>query len=191
VHEPTGHAPPAGDGGGGRGSLDRLFEAYLALSRTIAIVVSIGMFGLMVAVNGIEIVGRGYFATSFAWVQEVSILAAMWIYFFAYALIAKNDEYIRVDLFANALPSRARYGVEIFARLVTIAFHGTVFWFAVETYRFLGLFTTSVLDWPESLFVLPLMLGAADIVLTELVHLYWQVAGRRWPAQLGMPATME
>jgi TRAP-type C4-dicarboxylate transport system permease small subunit len=53
-----------------------------------------------------------------------------------------------------------------------------VLWFAVETYRFLGLFTTPVLDWSESLFVLPLLLGAADITITELIHLYWHLVGR-------------
>ena len=53
-----------------------------------------------------------------------------------------------------------------------------VAWFAVETYRFLGLFTTSVLIWPESLFVLPILIGAIDIVITELIYLYWALDGR-------------
>ena len=51
-------------------------------------------------------------------------------------------------------------------------------WFGIETFQFLGLFTTSVLAWPESLFVLPLLLGAIDIVLTELIYLYRQLTGR-------------
>ena len=48
-----------------------------------------------------------------------------------------------------------------------------VAWFALETYRFLGMFTTSVLIWPESLFVLPILIGAIDILITELIYLYW------------------
>ena len=119
-----------------------------------------------------------FFSTSYSWVQEVSILSAMWIYFFAYALIAKNEEYIRVDFAAQLMPESWRRGIDIFARLVTIGFHCVVAWFAVETFRFLGLFETSVLNWPESLFVLPLLIAAIDIAITELIYFYWQITGR-------------
>src|SRR5258708_639964 len=141
---------------GARGTVDAMLRAYLDLTRKIVIAVSCGFFALMVAINGLEIVGRAFFSVSFSWVQEVSILSAMWIYFFAYALIAKNEEYIRVDFAAKLMPEAWQHAVDIFARLVTIFFHGMVAWFAVETYRFLGMFTTSVLMWPESLFVLPI-----------------------------------
>jgi TRAP-type C4-dicarboxylate transport system permease small subunit len=179
------------DRDGTRGTLDTVLRAYLDLSRKIVIAVSCTFFGIMVAVNGLEIVGRAFFSISFSWVQEVSILSAMWIYFFAYALIAKNEEYIRVDFAAQLMPEAWRRGVDIFARLVTILFHGLVAWFAVETYRFLGLFTTSVLIWPESLFVLPLMIGAFDILITELIYLYWQLTLRPPPHPHPLPATME
>jgi TRAP-type C4-dicarboxylate transport system permease small subunit len=160
-----------------RGAVDRFLRAYLKITRLVVMVVSCAVLGFMVAVNGLEIIGRGFFQTSFSWVQELSILAAMWIYFFAYALIAKNEEYIRVDFAVRLMPAAWRWRVDVFARLVTILFHAVVAVFAVEAYRFLGPFTTSVLVWPESLFVLPILLGAIDIVITEAIHLYWQLAG--------------
>lgn len=161
-----------------RTGLDAAFEAYLAVTKVIVTAVSVGMLVLMLVVNGLEIGGRALFALSFSWVQEVSILAAMWVYFFAYALIAKDQEYIRVDFAINMLGESSRRTASIVARLFTIAFHAVVVWFGIETFQFLGLFTTSVLAWPESLFVLPLLLGAIDIVLTELIYLYRQLAGR-------------
>ncbi len=157
---------------------DAAFDAYLAATKTIVIAVSVAMLVLMTVVNGIEIGGRAFFARSFSWVQEVSILAAMWVYFFAYALIAKDEEYIRVDFAVDLMGERGQRIAGIVARLFTIVFHGIVVWFGVETFRFLGLFTTSVLAWPESLFVLPLLLGAIDIALTELIYLTRQLAGR-------------
>ena len=72
-----------------------------------------------------------------------------------------------------------------------ILFQGLVAWFALETYRFLGLFTTSVLIWPESLFVLPILLGAVDILITELIYLYWVLMRRPLPAPRAMPAAVE
>src|SRR6185295_16767847 len=179
------------DRDGARGTVDAVLRAYLDLSRKVVIAVSCGFFAFMVAINGLEIVGRAFFSVSFSWVQEVSILSAMWIYFFAYALIAKNEEYIRVDFAAQLMPEPWRRAVDVFARLVTLLFHGLVAWFAVETYRFLGLFTTSVLIWPESLFVLPLLIGAFDIVITELIYFYWQLTGRPPVHPHPLPATVE
>lgn len=158
--------------------IDTVLRAYLSASKAVVAVVAIAMLAFMVAVDGLEIAGRSLFNRSFAWVQETAILAAMWVYFFAYGLVAKDEEYIRVDFFVSRLGERAQAAIAVLARLLTLAFHVTVLWFAFGTYRFLGLFTTPVLGWPESLFVLPLLIGAADIAVTELIYLYWQIVGR-------------
>ena len=154
-----------------RGRLDRVLRSYLVVSRRVVTVVAIALLALMVAVNGLEIASRALFGVSFVWVQEVSILSAMWIYFFAYGLIAKDEEYIRVDILAKTASPSARAAIGLFARLATIGFHAVVVWFGIEAWRFLGLFRTSILDWPESLFVLPILLGAIDILITECIHL--------------------
>src|SRR5262245_56251517 len=126
--------------------VDAVLRAYLTVSKAIVLVAAVAMLAFMVAVDSLEIVGRGLFHRSFNWVQEIAVLAAMWVYFFAYGLIAKDEEYIRVDFFASRLGPRAQAAVALVARLLTIAFHATVVWFGIETFRFLGLFTTPVLD---------------------------------------------
>jgi len=176
---------------GARGKVDTILRAYLDVSRRIVIAVSCAFFAFMVAVNGLEITARALFSTSFSWVQEVSILSAMWVYFFAYALIAKNEEYIRVDFAAQLMPESWRRAVDIFARITTIVFHVVVAWFAVETFQFLGMFTTSVLVWPESLFVLPLLIGAFDIAITEAIYFYWQLTGNLPSHPHPLPAALE
>ena len=52
-----------------RGALDRVLRSYLVASKRIVLVVSIAFLALMVAINGIEIVGRGLFGRSLVWVQ--------------------------------------------------------------------------------------------------------------------------
>ncbi len=84
-----------------------------------------------------------------------------------------------------------QWRVDIFARVATSPFHSVVALFAVETYKFLGLFTTSVLVWPESLFVLPILLGAIDIVITEAILLYWQLNGYPLSTPHPLPAGTE
>jgi len=161
-----------------RSAFDDALRLYLSTTKSIVLGVSVAVLVLMVAINGLEIAGRGLFQRSFTWVQEVSIIAAMWVYFAAYAVIAKDDEYIRVDILAGVLSASARRAMTVFAHLATIVFHATVLWFAYETWKFLGLFRTSILDWPESLFVVPIVISAADILITELIHLRWVLAGR-------------
>ncbi len=178
----------AGGANGDRRTLDGALRSYLDVSRRLVLGVSVAFLALMVAINGVEIVGRGVFGRSFVWVQEISIVSAMWVYFFAYGLIAKDDEYIRVDLFVSLAGRRTQQATAILARLATIGFHAVVAWFAVETWRFLGLFRTSVLDWPESLFVLPILVGAIDILVTECIHLRWALTGRAPPPRPGLPA---
>lgn len=172
-------------------AVDSALRIYLTASRWVIASVAVLIFAGMVAVNGLEIVGRGFFGTSFGWVQEISILGAMWIYFFAYALIAKNDEYIRVEFLTSRMRESWRQGVELFARLATLAFHLTIAWFALETFQFLGLFTTSILGLSEALFVLPILLGAIDIVITEAIHLYMQASGQEPPRHSLPPAGVD
>lgn len=168
----------ASDSTSGRSVLDDALRLYLSLTKRAVLGIAVAVLVLMVAINGLEIVGRGLFQRSFTWVQEVSIIAAMWVYFAAYAVIAKDDEYIRVDILAGVLSESARRAMTVFAHLATIVFHATVLWFAFETWKFLDLFRTSVLDWPESLFVVPIVICAADILITELIHLRWVLVGR-------------
>lgn len=160
-----------------RGTLDGVLLSYLAVSKRVVLVVSVALLALMVAVNGIEIAGRSLFGRSFVWVQEISILAAMWVYFFAYGLVAKDEEYIRVDILAKTASPPARAAIALFARIATIGFHAVVVWFGIEAWRFLGLFRTSILDWPESLFVLPILLGAGDILIAECILLRLSLVG--------------
>src|SRR3954447_8760375 len=109
--------------GGTQGALDAVLRVYLDLSRRIVVVVSCAMFAFIVAVNGLEIVGRALFSVSFSWVQEDSILGAMWIYFCAIALLPKSDEYIRLDYAVKLSPHAVQHSVGIFARLVPSFFH--------------------------------------------------------------------
>jgi TRAP-type C4-dicarboxylate transport system permease small subunit len=131
----------------------------------------------MVAMNSAEIVHRLFFTRGLNWVQELSIILAMTLYFLVYALIAKDREYIRIDLVARFLGRQNRRALAIAIRLVVLAFQGMLAWTAVKTTQFSIMFETPVLGWSEWVFYAPLAVGCADIFATELVHLAWQLRG--------------
>ena len=135
----------------------------------------------MVAINTAEIAYRFIYTRGLNWVQELSIVLAMVLYFLAYALIAKDREYIRVELFARSLGPVARRRLSIATRLVVLVFQAMVAWFAWKTARFAALFETPVLGWSEWVFYAPIAVGCADIVVTELLFLVRQLRGGEVP----------
>ena len=131
----------------------------------------------MVAINAAEIGHRVLFTRGLNWVQELSIILAMTLYFFCYALIAKDREYIRIELFSRLLGPRGKRVLAIATRVVVLSFQALVAWFALRSAQFAALFETPVLGWPEWVLLAPLAAGCADIVATELIYLYWQLRG--------------
>jgi TRAP-type C4-dicarboxylate transport system permease small subunit len=125
----------------------------------------------MVAINAAEIFYRFLYSRSLNWVQELSIVIAMVLYFLVYALISKDREYIRIELFTRMLAPLARERLEIAIRLLVVVFHVMVVWYAIKTTKFAALFETPVLGWPESVFYAPIAIGCADIVVTEIIYL--------------------
>jgi TRAP-type C4-dicarboxylate transport system permease small subunit len=131
----------------------------------------------MVAINAAEIAYRFSFIRGLNWVQELSVILAMTLYFFAYAMIAKDREYIRIELIARLLGARARRVLAVAIRLAVLAFQGMVSWYAASTAKFAAIFETPVLGWSEWVLYAPLAVGCADIVITELIYLVWQLRG--------------
>jgi TRAP-type C4-dicarboxylate transport system permease small subunit len=139
----------------------------------------------MLAINTAEIAHRVVFTRGLNWVQELSIILAMVLYFLAYALIAKEREYIRVELFARLLGPEGRRRLSIATRLLVLVFQAMVAWFAWRTARFAALFETPVLSWPEWVFYAPVAIGCADIVITEAIFLVWQLRRVELPTSQG------
>ena len=131
----------------------------------------------MVAINTAEIGHRLAFIRGLNWVQELSLILAMTLYFFVYALIAKDREYIRIDLLPRLFGPRGKRALAVAVRLVVLVFQGMLAWYAVRTTQFAAIFETHILGWGEWVYYLPLAVGCADIVLTELIYLVWQLRG--------------
>jgi len=155
----------------------RAAQAYLRYSRAAIGAIAALTLAVMVAINAAEIAHRLAFVSGLNWVQELSIILAMALYFLTYALIAKDREYIRIDLVARLFGPRGRRALAIGVRLVVLAFHGMVAWYAAKTTQFAALFETHILAVGEWVYYLPLAVGCADIVVTEIIYLGWQLRG--------------
>ena len=158
--------------------IDRACGAYLRGSGLLLRVLGVLALALMVGSHSLEIVWRLLYSRGLSWVHEFSLIVAMVLYFLMYAEISKQRDYVRLDLLEQRLPAGARRHLSTFIRLVVLVFHALVAWYAVGTARFAAAFDTTVLEWPETVFYLPLALGCADIVLTEAIHLSRHLRGQ-------------
>jgi TRAP-type C4-dicarboxylate transport system permease small subunit len=158
--------------------LDRLAAIYLAVSRAFVRACALAALAAMVVVQASEIVWRAATARGLIWVHELSIMLAMVVYFLAYALIAKERGYIKVEALYRRFTPSLQSRIDIGTRVVIIGFHLLLCYLTISIFGFVRAFTTPVLDLPETVYYVPLALGTADIVLTELIYLWRRLTGR-------------
>ncbi len=108
--------------------LDPAFRIYLATSAFLLNWIAVAMFCVMLAVNAWNIYLRSVHGQGIMWHQEVSLMAAFWVYFAAYGLLSKEDAFVRVEALYRALPRGSRFLALVGVRLLTIGFHGVLLW---------------------------------------------------------------
>jgi TRAP-type C4-dicarboxylate transport system permease small subunit len=112
----------------------------------------------------------------------------MVLYFFSFALISKRNSDIRIDIFVQMMPKPVQRVFGLLARLLALLFQAIVLWCAIKTVAFVRIFTTPILEVSESIFFVPVIAGAIDILITELVYLRLQAQGRMQPPGAGLAA---
>jgi len=157
--------------------MDGPAQTYLRASAATIEWIAAGVLVSMVAINAAEILYRVLFTGGLNWVQELSLVLAMVLYFLTYALIAKNREYIRIAIVSAMLSTAGRRIFSMAVRLVVLAFHACVAWYAARTVEFTAMFELPILGWGEWVYYVPLTLGCVDIVITESIFLAWQLRG--------------
>lgn len=152
-------------------------EGYLQWSSRLVALVAGASLAVAVGVNAWNVVLRYGWNAGTVWHQEVALLAAFSIYFFAYGLIAKRQAYIRIEFFTGLLPASAQRFILIVNRVLVIGFHGLMFVFCLAAIELVWDEVTWILELPEALFFVPLTVGSLDIAITEVILLVRAIGG--------------
>lgn len=151
--------------------LNPLFEAYLKASGFLINSIASLMFCVMLAANTYNVTLRSLFDQGTMWHQEISIMAAFWIYFAAYGILAKERLYISIEFLESRLSTNLRWALSVFVRILTILFHVSLGYFGVIAIKAAGIYQTPILGWSETIYFIPLLVGTADVILTEVIYL--------------------
>ncbi len=157
--------------------LEPWFDLYLVWSLRLVTWTAGAALCIAVGVNAVNIVLRFGFDKGLLWHQEVALLAAFCIYFFAYSLIAKRQTYIRVDVFLWLVPDAALRSIGVLTRLLVIIFHATMLVLCFAAMKLIAGEVTWILELPEPLFFISLTVGSLDILVTEVILLVRTVWG--------------
>lgn len=153
------------------GRAEPAFRIYLAVSAFALNWIAIAMFVVMLASNAWNVLLRSTVGGGIMWHQEVSLMAAFWIYFAAYGLLGKDDAFVRIEALHCALPAAMRIANLAAVRLLTIGFHCVILWLCLKNFGLVSIYVTPILEWPEVVYYVPLAVGTADIVITEAILL--------------------
>jgi TRAP-type C4-dicarboxylate transport system permease small subunit len=166
---------------------ERSFDIYLKTSGFLLNWIALLMFCVMLGANSYNIFTRSVFERGTMWHQEISIMAAFWIYFAAYGLLSKEDGFIRVEFVVDQFPLRVRRWNNNLVRLIIIVFHVSLLVISINTYKMVSYFETQYLEWPEFIIYIPLTVGTFDIVVTETIYLLRSLAYPDRPPVIAPP----
>ena len=150
---------------------DPTFSLYLRVTGSALNAIAAAMFVVMLGTNAYNIFLRTILGQGIMWHQEISIMAAFWIYFAAYSLLSKEDGFIRVEFLVDRFSRAAQRVASILIALAIIAFHVILLRLCLVTLEVVSIYETPILEWPEYIYYIPLTVGTADIVVTECILL--------------------
>jgi TRAP-type transport system small permease protein len=99
------------------------------LYRTVE-AVTVGVLAGYVAILVVQVVLRYVFNDSLVWSDEIIRFGLVWNVMLGAALVSLRDGHIRVDIFENLLPHRARRVTQFMIHLVSLAFLLLLLFFA-------------------------------------------------------------
>ena len=156
---------------------------YAGLRRVVGwltgleIVASVAALATISVLTLAVILAREVFGSSILWAEEISLLLMKVVVFFGAAAMYATRSFIRVDGLVLRLGPRARDWAQMAGWLLAAVFAGVVMVKGIQTYPTQIQAHSYLLELPKFYFFVPLILGAASIVLTSLYYLLALAAG--------------
>lgn len=146
------------------GPVGRLVDGLAQAEFGLAMV----LMAAMVVVNLLEIVARSFFAHSFSWIQDVTVLLAAWMIFLGFVGVAAHGRDIAVTFLVERMAPRLRLAAHLFISASSVAFLGVL---SVAAYQLIGVQqgqVSLIAKLPLTLYTWPLLVCSATLLLVEL-----------------------
>ncbi len=133
-------------------------------------VVTSTLLGIVIVINGSELVARNFFNYSFAWAHEVNLLLASWVYFLGMTLVYARNADITVEYFAGMLPPNAQRIWIAVCNVAVVGVLAVIAWYCWVLMRLQADFKTTGMGIPNPWFSAPVLVSSLVMVLHVSHH---------------------
>lgn len=132
------------------------------------------MLALITVMIFVEVISRYVFGVSHGFLEEFSRWFCVCICYLMIGVIEKNRRHVRVDFLSTRLPERYQTLILVVTDIATLALCGFLCWSGIElaqSYRELGILSTTEIQIPLWIVRLSVPLGAAFLAFFSVEHL--------------------
>jgi TRAP-type C4-dicarboxylate transport system permease small subunit len=140
-------------------------QSLCAWAARIVLALTIAILAIILAVNGMEILARSFLARSFAWIYEVNLLLAAWLYFMGIVLVYRHGGDITMVGLKTILPRHLHDGFDRAVNAASAAVFLVVAWQGWLLIELQWPFRTPGVGIPRIAYTAPLVIGMVLVAL--------------------------
>ena len=150
--------------------IDRLigyFEKIL-----VRLVVTLGI--ILIGVNAVQIIIRGFFNTSFLWVLEFSEFLGIWIVLLGASIMFLRNTEIKVRVIFEYFPEKVRRVIEIIISILGIVFSICLIWGNLNYQQYVGIIKPDYLPFSFRVHTFPTYILGISMIYNSLYVIFTQ-----------------
>lgn len=129
------------------------------------------MLGMVVAINGLEIITRYFFHYSSLYSAEISLVISALMYFVGYAVLLRRDEDVTLDYFYMKFPKRVQRVIDVLLALGVLTFFLVLSEASIRYVRLTSTMQHMVMPVPQSYTTAPILVAAVCCLWVALYKL--------------------
>ena len=152
--------------------MQKILNQIIRMGEKIYASIAIVLMMVLVIIITAGIIARYFFNSPFFWTEELATLLFIWIAFLAAAVAAARKKFIVVDYFIAKIPPSVQVIIGIVSDLLIMVFLGMVIVGAVLLLPQMHTRFSVALEFPRSLYFLPVLISSLLIFIVDLESLF-------------------
>ncbi len=142
--------------------VNHLFDAFEWIVRILLVFITI-IISLQVFLRA--------FNYSIHWIEEVALIAFIYITFFTLAIAMRYDLHLRIEMFVSRLPKTGRKNIELFDNLVLLLISILMLYTGIKLTAYGVASIMPATRWPTSIIYLPTPIAGVMCCLQQIFRL--------------------
>lgn len=140
--------------------IDRLIGYCKKILTLLVVILCI----ILIGVNVVQIIIRGFFDSSFLWVLEFSEFLGIWIVLFGASVMFLRDTEVKVTAIVNLFPRIIRRTIEISVSMLGVIFAICLIWGNINYQKYVGIIKPDYLPFSFRLHTFPIYVFGIAII---------------------------